>query len=178
MVIDASVGCAAGGKGSDHPTPINCRDFLLAFRDLGYRLVISSKISEEWKNHSSKFASKWYTSMFARKRYYHIKAKTGIDHLYNRIERTKIKLEYRRRSHAECVSAMRKDYILIEASINTDKRVISLDEEARFCFGKVSSEIKELKKILWVNPDKRKDAAMVWLRGGARNENHLLLGNN
>ncbi len=176
MVIDTSVGCAAGGKKSVHPTSINCRDFLIAVLDLKYLVVMNREISKEWKKHRSRFSRIWYASMIAKKRVVPPKQQTGTDNLYNRIEKTKIKLRYQKDSHAKCVSAMLKDYILIEAAINTDKIIVSLDEQVRYCFGEISSEVKELKRIIWVNPDKNEDAPMDWLKEGAKKHNHLLLG--
>ena len=66
--------------------------------------------------------------------------------------------------------AMKKDLHLIQAARITDKRVISLDDTARNYFSAVSSQVGELRDILWVNPVNDDETPTQWLKDGAANE--------
>ncbi len=50
LVVDASVGSASGGANAIQPRSVYCRDFLLAFDRLGFRLVLSNDILKQWKD--------------------------------------------------------------------------------------------------------------------------------
>lgn len=63
--------------------------------------------------------------------------------------------------------AMMKDIHLIEAALLSEKRIISLDEEARSYYAAASDRIKEIKSVLWVNPDMQGEEAIQWLERGA-----------
>ncbi|KKK74441.1 hypothetical protein LCGC14_2883750, partial [marine sediment metagenome] len=69
---------------------------------------------------------------------------------------------------------MLKDRPIMEAAIDTDKRIVSFDDKARNAFARTSLRISELKKISWVDPSK-KENAIDWLKNGAKNEKHRLL---
>ena len=56
---------------------------------------------------------------------------------------------------------MLKDCLLIEAALATDKIVISLDEKVRRYFNQASVTVKNLKVILWINPEKSGDKAIT-----------------
>ncbi|MCA6525250.1 MAG: hypothetical protein IM570_04450, partial [Pseudanabaena sp. M179S2SP2A07QC] len=61
-------------------------------------------------------------------------------------------------------------------AIATDKIIISLDEKARNPFDKAAQSIKELNEIMWVNPDKPEENALLWLENGASKEKQRQLG--
>ncbi len=65
---------------------------------------------------------------------------------------------------------MLKDIPLIEAALENDKVVISLDETARQIFRNVSDKVSDLGKITWVNPEKPQEEPLAWLRQGAQPE--------
>jgi len=72
---------------------------------------------------------------------------------------------------------MFKDVHLIEAALDTDKTIISLDDNtARKFFALGSDEFEELKYIVWVNPDRPEETAIEWLENGAPAENQRMLG--
>jgi hypothetical protein len=72
--------------------------------------------------------------------------------------------------------AMWKDCHLLEAAIATDGIVISLDEKAREPFKKAAKTIKELRIIMWANPDKPEEDVLVWLSDGVAIETKRQLG--
>ena len=77
-------------------------------------------------------------------------------------------------------SQVKKDIHLIEAALATDKIVVSLDDKtARRFFTQAAHEIeelRELKAIAWINPDKPEETPIAWLKGGANPEPERLLG--
>jgi hypothetical protein len=77
-------------------------------------------------------------------------------------------------------SQVKKDIHLIEAALATDKIVISLDDKtARRFFTQAAQqveELRELKTISWVNPDKPEESPISWLKSGANPEPERLLG--
>jgi hypothetical protein len=72
--------------------------------------------------------------------------------------------------------AMLKDMHLVEAALQADRIVISMDETVRQCFHEVTRRIGVLKQIAWVNPCKSEDALIEWLQEGAELEKERLLG--
>ena len=72
--------------------------------------------------------------------------------------------------------AMLKDTHLIEAALQADKIVISMDETVRYCFGEVAHQIQPLKLIVWANPCISEEAVIDWLQRGAPLEKERLLG--
>ena len=69
-----------------------------------------------------------------------------------------------------------KDFHLIEAALQTDKTVISVDETVRLCFHTVAQRVHILKHIIWVNPCKDDELCIEWLHNGAESEQKRLLG--
>jgi hypothetical protein len=54
--------------------------------------------------------------------------------------------------------------------------VISLDEKAREPFKKAAKTIKELRMIMWANPDKPEEEVLIWLADGVAIETKRQLG--
>ncbi|HAE81912.1 MAG TPA: hypothetical protein DDW33_14090 [Ktedonobacter sp.] len=72
--------------------------------------------------------------------------------------------------------AMFKDIHLIEAALQADRIVISMDETVRGYFREVTQKVVELRQIAWVNPCKSEETALEWLQDGAELERERLLG--
>jgi hypothetical protein len=72
--------------------------------------------------------------------------------------------------------AMLKDTHLIEATIQADKIVLSMDETVRHCFGEIAHKIELLALIAWVNPCISEETPINWLQHGAPLERERLLG--
>ena len=71
---------------------------------------------------------------------------------------------------------MAKDVRLIEAASKADRVVASLDDKVRGHFGRASRQVGELRVIAWVNPSRKSEQPIGWLRKGATAEAHRLLG--
>lgn len=134
LVIDASVARAAGGEEATFPRSKYCRDFLKATLDICHRAVMTPEISEEWKPHRSNFARKWLVEMYGRRKVQYIKAVVDRD-LRGRIEHVAACKTDKERD------ARRKDFLLIEAAVATDRTVISLDDIARTLFARAAHTI-------------------------------------
>lgn len=168
LVIDADVARAAGGKEAKHPTSKNCRDFLDSVRVICHHVVMTKDINREWAKHQSKFSESWRSSMVARRKLHSINVNTD-DALREKIECSKAEEKEK--------EAMVKDIPLIEAAMEADKIVASLDETVRELFADTSNGITELKGIVWINPSKSEENPIEWLETGAKNEKKRQLSN-
>ena len=153
LVIDASVAGSATEK--NHPEAMLCLDFLSRVRDLKYHVVMNEKIIEEWNRHQTRYSLQWITYMTERKRVFK-----------GRIARN----EPLRRSMI--TKAMLKDVHLLKAALATDKRIVSKDDTARNSFRRIS----DVGPVVWVNPCRPEEKAVVWLNRGARLESYRRLG--
>ncbi len=68
LIIDTDVAQASGDEDATDPRAVNCRDFLKGVMTQNHRIVMTRKISDEWKRHQSRFALEWRASMDARRR--------------------------------------------------------------------------------------------------------------
>lgn len=160
IVVDTSIARAAGSEGATYPTSVNCREFLKAMLDSRHQLVMTPALVEEWRKHSSRFAVSWRASMYARKLVSNPKVDTHPD-LSDKIAACCLDAGSR--------EAVIKDYLLIEASLCTDKRISSLDDIVRSHYAAICQTVGELGDILWINPDKDGEAT-DWLKAGAPND--------
>jgi len=165
LVIDASIARAAGR--TDHPISKACRVFLEGVLNICHHVVLTKGIQEEWNRNQSKFTLFWRSSMFARKKV----ARSQV--VENEAIRTSIHTFDL--SDKECAAVL-KDAHLIEAALETDLRVVSLDEEARGLLRKMAQSVNPLKQILWVNPTRDEEHTIEWLEGGAEDEEARQLG--
>ena len=168
IVVDASVARASGREDATYPTSIRCCQFLKAFQECEFLLVMSPEIELEWNQHKSHYASKWIVQMYGRKRVVNV-GNVNDTHLRERIRNTsKIKKEQQ---------AMEKDCRLLEAALATDQRIVSLDKTVRKLFRHAAKAIREIQSIVWVNTDNEDDDAVNWLKNGARAEKKRQLRN-
>ncbi len=168
LVVDASVARSAGSEDATNPVSQNCRNFLEAVRSISHRIVMTPDIKEEWNKHQSIFASRWRSSMVAKKKLVYYGEIVVDDRLWSKVEDS---TEFNNQREA-----MIKDIRLIEAALVTDKIVISLDDKVRKLFAKVAVEVTDLKDIVWVNPAKAEENAIAWLENGAEPEEERKLG--
>lgn len=169
LVIDADIARAAGGEDATHSTPKNCRDFLKAVLKHYYALVMTSEIKAEWKKHQSLFAKKWLQEMYGRKRI-QVARPEHNEELCKRTEEAGESIKQR--------NAIWKDFHLIEAALATDQRIVSMDQKMRHLLSIAATKkgVKELRAIVWVNPDKSEEQALAWLKDGAPHEAKRCLG--
>ena len=70
---------------------------------------------------------------------------------------------------------MRKDFLLVEAALVTDKIVVSRDDTVRELFSLTAHSVGELRSIAWVNPEKEEETLIPWLAKGAKSGRERLL---
>jgi len=128
---------------------------------------MSQPITEEWNKHKSAFARTWLVSMTARKRVFRVEP-TPLEALRQNVDRITDSQKER--------DAMLKDFHLLEAALVTDRTVIALDEIVRALFGTACQTMGQIKSVVWVNPDKAEEQALVWLEEGAESEPPRQLG--
>lgn len=157
LVIDASIAGAAGN--TEHPISKANRDFLRQVLSVCHKVVMTPEISREWNAHRSRFSSQWRASMTARKKVFEV-AETDDPDLRSGIDRCGFSRQQQ--------VAIRKDLHLVEAALLADRIVISGDDSARQLFCTVSTEVRDLKSVVWVNPAQSPADLQQWLERGAR----------
>jgi hypothetical protein len=118
-------------------------------------------IKAEWDRRRSRLSARWLVSMQNLKKL-RVITDGPSDALREAI-----------RAHSNddnVVNKMLKDAHLIEAAMETDGRVASLDENARGHFARLAASFDSLRKIVWVNPALEEEQAVEWLEDGAPNE--------
>jgi len=169
LVVDASVAGAAGGKTATAPTSTRCRDFLLTLQQgTECSVVMPRQLRDEWERHRSRFARTWLTAMASRRR-----VDFGAVPPSNKMRR---KIERAAATKKREADALLKDFHLIEAAIDNDRAVVSLDEIVRRLFKAAAQRVEAIRKVVWVNPVKPAEDAVEWLRGGAKAEAVRMLG--
>ena len=170
LVVDASVAGATGGEEATASVSINCTEFLKTFRGkCTHHIVMTLEIAAEWDKHQSKFASTWRNLMMKRQRYDLVTP--SVDQaLRDQIEETA--------THENQLEVIRKDFRLLEAALETDQTIISLDETIRKHFTRAAQSVDEIQDIVWVNPDHTEaEQPLDWLRDSAPPEEHRKLRN-
>jgi hypothetical protein len=169
LVVDASVAGAAGGKTATAPASTRCRDFLSVLREeTDCRIVLPSKLREEWEDHMSGFTRVWLRSMTQRGRV--------VTDDFETSKRMRLKIESAAATKRKEADALLKDFHLIEAAMDNDRTVVSLDEVVRKLFKAAAQSVEAIRKVVWVNPGKPAEDAVGWLRGGAKAEAVRMLG--
>jgi hypothetical protein len=181
LIIDSSIARAASGEESVHPVGKQCRDFLQEILRICHRVSFTEPVREEWNRHQSRFAKRWLTAMFARKK---VETIPNTENPTLRAKLDELTPEQTENlasisdpaSFEKMVAAMRKDLHLIEAALASDQLVASLDETVREFFVQSAATLKQLKNICWVNPTKEEDDVVEWLANGAKSEKSRRLG--
>ncbi|MGB8346448.1 MAG: hypothetical protein WCD86_16300 [Ktedonobacteraceae bacterium] len=166
IVVDASVAKSAGN--GTHPTSRMCREFLLDMMNICHKIVISQEILTEWKNHASFFSVSWLAAMRGKRKVLMVHPEAGGSYVISVHEASKF-------TPKEIV-AMEKDLLLILAALETDRLIASCDSTARDLFARASSQIYDIKNIIWVNPNDATSDCGDWLKSGARHESERCLG--
>jgi len=158
LVIDTSVlVMASGGQDGIVPTSRNCRNVLESVLRICHKAVVSEALNIEWENHRSKYIVQWRSAMQKRGKVIRIVA-TERPSLRQLILDEHIQSA----SHQE---AAKKDFHLIEAAIETDWIVLSLDDTIRGIFAVCCDRDDHLASVIWVHPDD--GTVLGWLEDGA-----------
>lgn len=164
FVVDSCVVRAAGGEEAVFPTSKRCRDFLKDILTICHRVVLTSDIGDEWRKHSSRFSRLWRIQMEARK-------KICRPNVVNRSD-VHEKIKALAFTEGE-LTAIEKDFMLIEAALTTDSYIASMDDTVKSLFERAALNVGEIRDIVWVNPDNSPDKLSTWLSCGAPPQDEL-----
>lgn len=142
LVIDACVLRAAGL--SDKPLPKSCRTVLDAVRGSGVRVVVCNALLEEWREHKSRYAQQWISSMFARRLVSRVNSFSGRSAV---IDAVIGQLPEPQRSCAE------KDGHLIKVAVDHGRVVVSQEIQSRRAFACAAATCREIAEVVWANPE-------------------------
>ncbi len=160
LVVDASVAGAAGT--TEHPVSSSSRSFLRELRHICHRVVMTTELRREWNRHASKLAKLWLASMVSKRKVVDVQIELGASQLETAIDGG----EWSGKERA----ALRKDAHLVLAALQTDRVVVSNDEEARELFRSLYECDPGLERVAWVNPSRADENGIGWLRAGAKPE--------
>ena len=156
LVIDADIVSAAGETSA--PTSIVCRTFLETVLNTCHHCVITSELAREWNDHTSNFSSGWRFNMESRDKVEEV-INYNIPNLRSEID-----------SYVMNGSVSRQvleDVHLIEAALKADKIIISMNDQDRKRFARMSKTIETLRDIAWLNPLLNIPSCVDWLEQGA-----------
>lgn len=162
LVIDASVGHSSDEK--------KCKDVLETVLKHRYHVVMSYGLWKEWKRHRGVYAKLWFKTMIDHKRLH------TLDIRPNDIFRDGIFAFPDVKRDPAIKDIITKDLHLIETALETDKTIISLDNQVRGHYKRASSSVECLKVIVWVNPKDPGEDAVYWLEYGAKPDDFRMLG--
>lgn len=166
VVIDTSVVRAIGAAPSQSSQPF--LDALDAARAGTVRLVKTAELDEEWDKHmpANGLFLEWQADMVSRGRVGRRQLKTLAG----------LKTRLRKAAPKDVHDAVMKDAHLAAAALETDARVLSLDDKMRGHLRRAADSIPELKDVLWANPATPAEKVPPWLRQGAPHEKKRTLG--
>lgn len=167
LVIDISLAGSAGNNPDPTSRSKICRNFLKLVFALQYRWVLTPELQREWNLSRNAFTRKWRQSMYQH----------GLRYSKVISQDAELRMDIENNSlDTPDLKAMLKDCHLLEAALATDKCIASLDDKVRIKFKRVAGSITSIRSIAWVNPEKLLERVEDWLRDGAENQKHRLLG--
>lgn len=177
LVIDADIAYSARELAPDEANEEKyqrigyCISFLNAIRENEHRIVypLNGQLKEEWDNHQKEYFSGWVDTMISEN------LATFIPHSENDDLRDLIESCTVSCRDEGVRNKMIKDTHLLEIALESDKIVASMDK-VRQHFVSASKEIKEIREIVWVNPQTEEDSCTGWLMKGAPVEPERQLG--
>ena len=128
---------------------------------------MTPEIRAQWGRNQSRLTRRWVKRMFARRKVRYVEI------IEDNTLREKV---LRTASNADERQALSDDLLLIEAALATDRTVASLDERVRALFRQATSQVGELRTIVWVNPEREEETPLLWLKRGAPADPDLMLG--
>jgi hypothetical protein len=134
----------------------------MAIQMSSLRVVISSDIRREWRANASRYAWQWLVDMVSRGRHVVVDPNPEVI-----IRRALTNLS------ADNQRAVRKDLLLIEAALDTDKRVLSRDNAMRRILHSMAIDIVILQDVHWVGPEY--PGCVEWLNQGAPTDPEIQL---
>lgn len=142
LVVDACVLKAAGGK-SEHPRSKHCRAVLKGILDNGHYVVLTTEIRQEWNRHCSDIGWKWRAEMISRRKLVALKIPRP----------SHVRTQVLQHAPAGVQHVIVKDIHLVEAALEADRIIFSLDVKARGHFARLTPFVSLLRDIVWLSPE-------------------------
>lgn len=141
IVVDACVVHSASE--SSVPLPKQCREALNAIKNGDLTAVACETLLAEWRNHRSKYALTWLTSMFARRR---LKRVTGYLAKSAGAELAVSRLPEPHRSIGL------KDIHLLRLAIDHDGLIVSSEKRCQAAFSSAKAGFPQIGIVAFVDP--------------------------
>ena len=153
LVVDTTIARSAGTKDASNPVASAARDTLLQVRDTSsIYLVWTKDVAAEWNKHATLIAMQVVADLKSRGRLHHCKPMR-----HNALRKVIKEVD-------SGTELMLKDIFLVEAALETDDRIIALDDQARWHFAKLSDAFPLLQRVHWINPVR--DDLRSWIAVG------------
>ncbi|MBI5154658.1 hypothetical protein HZA57_05420 [Candidatus Poribacteria bacterium] len=128
-----------------------------------HQLVLSEELHIEWRNHASGFSKKWLAAMYGKNLVAMLDPLQRLERIRAWLSSPTCPLRSRRK-------VIEKDLHLVEAALQTDRRIASGERKVREHLCEVMRQYRALERITWVNPCRPEEESHKWLRGGAPDE--------
>lgn len=165
LVIDSDV--VATATGNENPRSIICLQTLNMVQQMRHRVLLTPSIKTEWDNRLPRIAARWLTQMKSRRliEWRDEEPDCGVAGALQRLDVTD-----------DILTIMLKDKHLLEAALTADYTVLSMDETAYYHFYAATATIKQIRLVMWANPERTADETINWLANGARPEKVRRIG--
>jgi hypothetical protein len=159
LVIDANIAHSAGA--GEVPSSRYSRISLETVLQGDYVVVFNRSLRQEWKDHSSKFATIWWRSMFAQKRIEDAEGEEFAHHL----GRACSCLE-----HDRWKGDLAKDFHLVQSALASGHTILSLEKNFPAYVTAACRSVKELASLYYANPAAEGDVCILWIKNGAEKD--------
>lgn len=169
LVVDTSIARSAGG--TEHPISKACRDFMEQVRNVGHCIAVDKPLLKEWQKHRSNYSLQWLSYMQRRGKIKFVELSDSKRQVLTRCIQATEAITPKQKD------AVRKDILLMHCAWASDELVSSLDEKMRQLLSTLAPECPEIGSVVWVNPSRREEIAVEWVKAGARTEERRRLRN-
>ena len=143
FIVDACLALDAGSKDPPAERAARVRLFLTALFKTPHFVGFTKELEQEWRKHSARFATLWLRTMRSKGRVLRLSPQP-IANLRDRTLATA--------ASGNIYDAMEKDWHLVEAALDTDRKIASSDDKARNYYANAAASVRRLRPIVWVNP--------------------------
>ena len=156
LVIDANIAQSAGN--SEISSSRCCRECLNAVLEHEHTAVFSQPLREEWRNHSSLYARRWWRSMSARRRIEFLEGAEFAIHL----DRACACLP-----HNRWKEDLRKDFHLVQSALASDQTILSNEQDFPRYVATACGTVRVLSNLYYASPQIEQDRCIAWIEAGA-----------
>lgn len=165
IVVDVSVARAASDR--VEPELAACRLALAAMYDYGHKVAMSSEVFGEWMKLTKTRGDipRPYASIIAIQWLKDMRSSGRVDNIVLEADSELRQRALQGLKDQDRVGAVAKDFHLVETALQSDQRVLSIDQKMFAHLGNLQEITNEICAVMWVNPVH--DPAESWLSSGA-----------